>query len=153
MIISEYKKYKSFIKKDNDIIKLKQKIKDITRFRQLTSIMNDTKWIELQKEINQLPFPPAYNLKLIHLEENEFSSDNFNNEPSYYGDWSSFWEEGLPVFAAIEWIEIRPKFRKNIGRLISPEIIDETNELTDLLKKLKIPFETKDGSIFIQCYK
>ncbi|WP_108870051.1 DUF6678 family protein [Aquimarina aquimarini] len=151
--MTRYEQYKYFTENDKDIVKLKQEIEEIVVRKNLSSIMNDTKWLELQKRIETLPFPPAYNEKLMHWEKREFIFNNLKNEPGYLGDWSNYWEEGFPIFFTIEWLEIRPKHRKNQGRLVPPKIVDETEELIQLLNNLNIPFEQNKGSIIIYGYK
>lgn len=151
--LNEFERYKYLTENDVDIIKQRQQVKKMEIERKLSSLMNDTKWLELQKGIKNLPFAPAYNAKLILWNEDEVNFGNFNEEPSYYGNWSNYWEEGLPIFFTIEWLEIRPKYKKYQGRLVPPKIIDETKELINLLNNLNIPFENKNGSIFIYGYK
>ncbi|MDH7447641.1 DUF6678 family protein [Aquimarina sp. 2201CG14-23] len=148
-----FEQYKYLTENDQDIVKLKQQIRGIAMRKNLSSIMNDTKWIVLQQGIENLPFPPAYNEKLVQWDNAKFSFKDIEKEPAYFGDWSSYWEEGLPIFFTIEWLEIRPKYRKIEGRLVPPKIVDETEELINLLNKLYIPFEEENGSIIIYGYK
>jgi len=114
--------------------------------------MNDTKWLELQQGIGTLLFPPAYNEKLVQWDKAQFTFKDFEKPPSYLGNWSSFWEEGLPIFFAIEWMEIRAKHRKYQGRFVEDKIIDATEELIQLLNRLNIPFE-QENDIIIYGYK
>jgi hypothetical protein len=151
--LSPFQQYKYLTENDEDIVLFKHKIKGIEIERNLSSFMNDSKWIELQIGIEKLPFPPAYNVQLIHSEKREPCLHELKNEPSFFGDWSSYWEEGLPIFFTIEWMEIRPKHRKRIGRLVPDIISDESNELLALLDKLNISFQTINGSVFIYGYK
>jgi len=153
MSFTRYARYKYLTENDTDIVALKQKIKMLVVDRNLSSYMNDVNWLELQNGIKSLPFPPAYNAKLIHQNENVIHFENQNNEPSFFGNWSNYWEEGMPIFFTIEWLEIRPKYRKHKGRLVPPTIQDVTKELLMLLNKLNIPFELKNESIFIYGYK
>ncbi|MFC5048417.1 DUF6678 family protein [Aquimarina hainanensis] len=146
-------RYKYLTENDNDIGKLKQQVKEIIVRKNLSSIMNDTKWIELQKGIETLPFPPAYNEKLIQWDKARFRFSDLDKEPAYFGDWSSYWEEGLPVFFTIEWLEIRPRYQKYLGRLVAPKVIDITTALLQLLKEINIPFEQENGSVMIYGYK
>jgi len=148
-----FEQYKYLTENDVDIVKLKQQIRDIVMRKKLSSVMNDTKWLELQQGIEDLPFPPAYNEKLVQWDNATFSFKDIEKEPAYFGDWSIYWEEGLPIFFTIEWLEIRPKHRKDQGRLVPPKIIDETKEVISLLKKLNIPFEEENGTVTIYGYK
>ncbi len=86
--------------------------------RGLVSVMNDTKWAELQGAVRrELPFCPPYQLKVVlnSLPEPE----HFESDVDYWGDWS---DECLSPFYAIEWIRIRPRFLRHRGRLIAPEV-------------------------------
>lgn len=151
--LSHFEKYKYLTENDEEIVELKHKIKDIETRRNLSSFMNDTKWLELQAGIQSLPFPPAYNVQLLLSEKEDSFLYELKNEPAFFGDWSSYWEEGLPIFFTIEWMEIRPRHRKSQGRLLDDIISDETDELLALLDTLNIPFETNHGSVFIYGYK
>ena len=153
MDLSLYEKYKYLTANDKDIVKLKEQVDVVVSNKSLSSVMNDTKWLKLQQGIETLPFPPAYNEKLIQWDRAQFSFKNTTKEPAYLGDWSSFWEEGLPIFFTIEWLEIRPKHRAYQGQLIPPKIRDETEELIQLLYRLNIPFEEESGTIIIYGYK
>lgn len=153
MGLTLFEKYKYLIENDPDIVKLKHKVQAIVKSKNLSSVMNDTKWLELQQGIGALPFPPAYNEKLIQWDKAKFSFKDIKKEPAYFGDWSSFWEEGLPIFFTIEWLEIRSKYRKYQGRLVPPKIIDATKELIQLLNNLNIPFEQEKDIITIYGYK
>ncbi|WP_020532571.1 DUF6678 family protein [Flexithrix dorotheae] len=148
-----FEKYKYLTEKDEDIVKLKQKVSKIIKSRNLSSIMNDTKWLELQQNIDSLPFPPAYNEKLILKDKAVFTFKDFKDPPKYQGDWSSFWQEGLPIFFTIEWLEIRATQQIHQGRLVPPKIIDATKALVQLLNKLNIPFEQESDIITIYGYK
>ncbi|AZJ33484.1 DUF6678 family protein [Tenacibaculum mesophilum] len=151
--LSLFEKYKYLTENDKDIVKLKQQVNKIVESRNLSSVMNDTKWLELQQNIDSLPFPPAYNEKLILQEKAAFTFKDFKDPPKYQGDWSSFWEEGLPTFFTIEWLEIRATQQIHQGRLVPSKIIDATKELIQLLNKLNIPFEQDGDIITIYGYK
>ncbi|MBW1294140.1 DUF6678 family protein [Aquimarina litoralis] len=151
--MSVFEKYKYFTSNDKDIIKLKEQVATIVASKNLSSVMNDTKWLALQQDIATLPFPPAYNEKLIQWDKAKFTFNDFPSPPKYQGDWSSFWEEGLPIFFTIEWLEIRATYQIFQGRLVSPKILDQTEELNQLLHKLNIPFEQEKDVFTIYGYK
>jgi hypothetical protein len=98
-----------------------------------------------------LPFPPPYNLKCVTDDEEPggFSTD----APHYVGDWSCYWEEGLPPFFNIEWMEVLPRYGKYRGRLVADEILDETDEFIALLTRIGISYEKKNGCIVIYGYQ
>ena len=47
--MNEFERYKHLTENDSDILKLKNRIKKIVVNKRLSSLMNDTKWLELQK--------------------------------------------------------------------------------------------------------
>ncbi len=125
-------------------------VREIVVEKNLSSVMNDTKWLELQSAVYSLPFLPSYDVKLVT--DDAPPQVNFGEVPTYLGDLSSFWEEGLPPFFEIEWMKVQPRLAKYRGRLVAPEILDETGEFVAILDRLHIPYETEDGVIKIYGY-
>lgn len=125
----------------------KEKIMEIVYKKNLSSIMNNTKWQELQSEVEKLPFPPPYIIKYITDEEN---TENFTNDVKYLGDWS---DEPLKPFFRIEWIKVKPRYLKYQGRLVKDIVIDCSSEFLEILKKKSIPYEEKNGNYIIFGYK
>ena len=151
--MNEFEQYKEYLQQNSDFVaKWKKNVEKILTRKQLSSIMNDTKWLELQKAVASLPFPPPYICKRI-TDENSERIGQLEDAPRYVGDWSSFWEEGLPLFFDIEWLKVRP--RKGIcrGRLIADEILDETEEFIAILEKYSIPYENENRTITIYGYR
>lgn len=125
----------------------KEKVMNAVSERQLTSVMNNTKWKVLQSAVlNILPFPPPYQAKYI-LEDSP-SPNEFDNDVWYLGDWI----EGLMPFYYVEWIRVRPRYLKSKGKLIQPEIIDITEEFIGILEKHSIPYFLDNESIYIYGY-
>lgn len=149
--MTEFEIYKKRLQED-DFTLWKERVTKIIFQKSLSSVMNDTKWIELQTEIYKLPFPPPFVLKCVTDEDNK-SVGKLEDAPWYIGDWSSYWEEGLPPFFAIEWVKVRPRHGKFRGRLIKDEILDETKEFIGILEKLGIPYVNDEGTITIYGYK
>lgn len=109
--MNPYKQYKLNCAKYNNLTELKQKVNEIIGQKQLSSIMNDTKWIELQSAVNKLLFPPPFILKCITDTEDGIIQ-SFNKIPSYLGDWSSFYDEGLPPFIKYRMDKSLPEIPK-----------------------------------------
>ncbi|MFB6366342.1 DUF6678 family protein [Paenibacillus elgii] len=125
----------------------KQKVQAVVNKKQLASIMNNTKWGQFQKSvIDTLPFTPAYQVKYV-LEDAPYP-ENFEEDVWYWADW----EQGIHPFYSVEWLRVRPRYVKNRGRLIEPEIIDITGEFIEMLQKLKIPFVKENSTICIYGY-
>lgn len=125
----------------------KEKVMNAVSERQLASIMNNTKWRELQTAVlNTLPFPPPFQAKYVLVESP--SPSEFEDDVWYLGDWV----EGLMPFYNIEWIRVRPRRIVNTGRLIPPEIIDITEEFKGILKEYSIPYYCDNESIYIYGY-
>lgn len=114
------------------------------------SVMNNTKWRELQNSmIKELPFPPPYVLKTIGEKEDE--SHQFNKDVWYTGDWS---DDALCAgeFKKIEWLKIRPRHIVHQGRLVPDKIEDETELFIEILNKHNIFFEENNGCFKIPGY-
>ncbi|GKX31341.1 hypothetical protein SH1V18_38210 [Vallitalea longa] len=127
--------------------KYKEKvIKEINR-RQMISYMNNTKWTELRKGIGELLFPPPFEMKYV-LEESQDS--RFNSDVCYWGDWS---EETMRPYYAIEWVKVRPRYIKKIGKYVEDQIIDETKDFIALLHKFNIFYHEQDGAFLIYGYR
>lgn len=78
-----YTQYKEYIASYTD---LKALVGKIIEQRQLSPVMNDTKWLELQTVILSIPeFEPAYNIQL--LTDNITCSPIFERVPTYLGSW------------------------------------------------------------------
>ena len=95
--------------------KPKQQIDSEVAKRGLVSVMNDTKWRELQDAVRtELPFAPPYQLKVV-LNPQAYP-EQFEADVDYLGDWSN---ECLFPYYEIEWIRIRPRFLRRRGRLVA----------------------------------
>lgn len=115
--------------------------------RNLVPILNDTKWRELQEAVmNNLLFTPPYQAK--YLLENVVHPEEFEDDVWYLGDW----DEGILPFYSVEWIRVRPRYVKDRGALIDPEVIDITDDFLDLLKKISIPYRLDHDSVYIYGY-
>lgn len=132
---------------------LKDKVFRIVCKRNLCSYMNDTKWRELVMAVTtEMPFPPPYSIKYITQECAEISKIE-TEDVTYFGDWSG---ESFPpqeYYFNIEWLKVRPRYLKYRGKLVAPELIDESRKLEKILHKYNIPFEEKDGLYCIYGYR
>ena len=151
-VISEREKYKNYIQNNESVLKLKEKVREVVTAKGLGSVMNDTKWLKLQKAIEQLPFPPPYIDKLV-LEDRTFEEVQINYIPRWVGDWSPFYTEGMSLFFTIEYIKVKPLYGEFRGQLIAPKIFDETIAFEQLLKDNNIPYEEDNGTFTIFGYK
>jgi hypothetical protein len=125
----------------------KKKVIRIIDEKQMYSVMNDTKWRELQSAVlESLPFPPPFQIKDV-LGKEPFPKD-FEEDVWYLGDWI----EGLNPFYSIEWIRVRPRYLKNIGKLLPQTRIDITEEFKSILLKCSIPFKEDKDTIYIYGY-
>ncbi len=125
----------------------KSKVRKVVNEKQLFSVMNNTKWRELQNAVVEwLPFPPPYQIK--NVLGNEPYPKEFEEDVWYWGDWS----EGLLPFYSIEWIRVRPRYLKENGQLLPRITIDITKEFISLLKQFAIPYHEDEDSIYIFGY-
>ncbi len=141
----------------NNVEKHKKKVMSIVERRGLCSMMNDTKWKELKEGISELPFLPPFVIKGLDEEETDYHQ--FNEDVYYSGDWGFYLDNYLggdiyaTPFYSVEWIKIRPRLLKHQGRLIEDEILDETSEFLDILRKFNISFVKQNGSYIIYGYR
>lgn len=116
--------------------------------RQLTSVMNKTKWEELRRAVAPACLSKApYQIKDV-LEDTP--------DPKYLSktaDLSSDWDDGFPYpTSSIEWIRILPIVKEARGSIMEPEIHDLTDEFHHILRRLKIPFVMEGEIICIFGY-
>lgn len=119
---------------------------ELTR-RGLGSFMNDMKWQALIGEINKLPFPPPYQRKDVMRAEPE--PGTFDSDVWYLGDWA----EGVHPLFSIEWIRIRPRHLKRVGRLLPEAVVDCGAAFEQALQALGQHYEKRDESIWIYGYR
>ena len=127
---------------------LKDEVMKIVSEKQLHSVMNITMWRDLLDAVKALPFPPPYQLKCVNVKEP--TPAVFDHDVWYWGDWS---DEAFTPFYAIEWICVRPTYKKHRGKLIDDALIDETSEFMSALDRHAIPYKTDNGAFFIYGYK
>jgi hypothetical protein len=126
-----------------------QTIKEAAR-RGLVSVMNDTKWRELQNAVRgDLPFAPPYQLKVLFNPDAE--PGHFDTDVDYLGVWT---DECLFPFYEIEWIRVRPRFlyRSIWKRTEAPELRSVEHEFLAILHRHNIPYQRDSGSIWIFGY-
>lgn len=132
---------------------LKDSVFHIVCERNLCSCMNNTKWCELINAIKmEMPFPPAFSMKYI-TEESAAHSRIKTEDVDYWGDWTGENFPSQEYYFNIEWIKVRPCYLKYRGKMIAPELVDESKIFKDILKRYNIPFEEKDGLYCIYGYK
>jgi len=149
----DYEEYKSQIRSYAFLADLRKKTNRIIAEKQLSLVMNDTKWLKLQNAVSDLPFLPPYICKCVTYDD-DYNIGSLSDAPAFLGDWSSFWEEGIPApFFNIEWIKVRPRHGKYKGMLVDNEILDETSVFVALLDKYSIPYEEENGIFTIYGYK
>lgn len=120
---------------------------EITK-RGMVSVMNETKWRELQDSVRtELPFAPPYQLKVVlnpHPEPAQFDADVY-----YLGDWS---DECLAPFYEIEWLRIRPRYLRRQGQHATEEVRHVESALLAILQRHSIPHRRAEDSIWIFGY-
>lgn len=127
--------------------KLKQQVAAEIAARGLVSVMNDTKWRELQNAVRtELAFCPPYQLKAVL---NVPYPEQFESDVDYLGDWRNLY----PYFP-IEWIRVRPRFRDHPvwRRTEAPEVRSVESEFLAILHRCHIPYRRDEGSIWVFGY-
>ena len=142
---------------------LKEKAFSVVQKRNLTSYMNSTKWNELRYAVlnDELPFHPPFIVKTLFDDATQADNDFLKGDVWYLGDWY----EGLTYYDSfpeistfnmgflIEYIKVRPRYLKNRGALIAPEVVSCEDEFVSILNRYNIYFELKDGIYTIYGYK
>lgn len=144
--MNHYETYKSIINKDY-FTPLKEKITQKIKQRDLFSVMNDAKWVSLFAEFSLWERQPCFDYKSILSDENLLIS---KEPPTFTCDWdnSSFDEYFIP-YIEIEQMVIYGFQGKYIGRLVSHEIIDQTDKVREVLDKLNVPYSEETLGIFL----
>lgn len=145
-----YKEYKNRMESDERLAIYKKKVKEIASQSGKASLMNDIKWCALLEAIWELPFPPPFFEKRV-TQEIDFDF-RYLEKPRFYGDWTPYYEEGLPPFFDIEWIYVNPKYYEHVGKLLPLKVHDETILFQNLLERLKIPYKVVEGYFLILGY-
>lgn len=117
--------------------------------RQLVSVMNATKWTCVVEGIESLPFPPAFQLKL--LTEDVPVPSTFSQHVTYFGDWQHL-RINTYNYTTIEWLKIRPVFYRHVGQLLPDERMQCFTELQEMLEARKIPYELCEQHIVMKGY-
>ncbi len=145
----EYKKYMEYLKSDISGQKNINKIKEDIHQRQLVSLMNDSKWIKLLHEVEQLDFPPAFIAKKVTEKADIEYERNFCHKiPHYLGNWQPYYMEAMPIFLDIEYVFVQPRLAKYQGKLVDDLIIDISEQFNAVLIELNIPYVMEQ-----QCFK
>ncbi|WP_439626666.1 DUF6678 family protein [Shinella sp.] len=119
-----------------------KKVRRAIKERGLSSHMNDTKWRALCTAIaEELPFPPPYQIKLVLSDVAD--PQVFEAAPWYNGDWATTPEASMGIF--IEWLKVAPRLSVQVGRLLLSRIEDCSDAFRNMLKRLGIPFQERDG--------
>ncbi|WP_173496573.1 DUF6678 family protein [Shewanella sp. ISTPL2] len=109
--------------------------------RQLSSVMNKTKWCELEKALNgSEDFIPYVRYKLIYDE---------NPNADFTAVW---WHELLEIAETIEWLEIDPFKREWLGRLVADRVTDFSDVVSAQLTQYSIPYSIENGMFRIWGY-
>ena len=151
-----YEEYKRMVTLDRDGMNdFKKRVATIIAKKQLTSFMNDAKWLQLQLAVDELLFPPSYVVRCITDEEEaEKEALAFlNTIPRYLGNWSNFYNEGMPILFNIEWVKVYPQLGVFRGMLIEDEVIDESESFRKILNRLSIPHNEESNIFTIYGYK
>ncbi|GAB1855804.1 hypothetical protein MHTCC0001_06390 [Flavobacteriaceae bacterium MHTCC 0001] len=150
--LTDEEQYKYLTQHDADIVKYKERVFNIVKQKGLGSYMNDSKWLQLQKEIIKLDFSPPYLEKLVT--DNEFRYANVDtNNVSFFGDWAPFYKGGMPLFFDIEYLMIIPRRKEYVGKQVNDKTLDISEKLKEILTKINIPFETNCNNFIVYGYK
>lgn len=112
----------------------------IIQQRQLTSVMNQTKWRQLVQELSlSEQYNPQVRYKTIQ-------------SPQLYGFSHVWWDELLQISASIEWLDINPLKSEYQGRLLPSKITDYSAETETAIRRAKVPFTREENCFRIWGY-
>ena len=107
----------------------------------LSSVMNDTKWAEVEQALLAIPgFVPRFRVKCV-----------LDPEPAAE-QWDMSFPFHLPPRAAIEWLDLDPMLRIRRGALVSDKVTDFTGEVITALRLCNVPFSQEYGAIRVWGY-
>jgi len=138
-----------------------EKIRQIVEERGMYSLMNNTKWRELKKGVEKLPFSPSLVIKRI--DEEPQLTCNLIEDVTYLGDWGYCLDNYLGgdmyavPFYAVEWVKVRPRYLKGWSHRLVPDpreiAEDATEQFVEILQNHNIPYEEESGAFIIFGYK
>jgi hypothetical protein len=107
-----------------------EKIRSQVRLKFSGELANDTKWNELINYMRSLErWRPSYRYKYVN---------------GFISRWDVEWEYHLPFpFVGVEWFDIGVHEQHHVAMLLPMKIIDHTQEIAELLKKIGFDFEVK----------
>lgn len=132
-------------------------VAQIVQQKQLTSCMNNTKWDLFRSTmLEEMPFPPPYEIKTLFDEDDIFIKNFITNDASCQGCYID--EDFVNLnYKTIEYLVIKTRYyHTSGGRLVSHKIWnDATSQFLELMKKYHIPYvlcETFNDTFFIYGY-
>lgn len=118
----------------------KSKLKRYLESANITSVLNNTKWERLFKELQKIEFTLDFQRK--DLDEAEPNSDYWDGDLYHVlGGWEQ-----------IEWLNIRALISHHKGTLVKPDIEDNTSLLLSALAQSGAPYCLHNEGIRIWGY-
>jgi hypothetical protein len=118
----------------------KSKLKRYIERENISSVLNNTKWERLFKELQEIEFTLDFQRK--DLDEAEPSPDH----------WDSDLYHVIGAWEQIEWLNIRALISLPNGALVKPEIEDNTQLLIKALRQSGVPYCMNNDGIRIYGY-
>ncbi|NAW67276.1 DUF6678 family protein [Photobacterium halotolerans] len=106
----------------------KSKLKRYIECENISSVLNNTKWDRLFKELQKIDFTLDFQRK--DLDQSEPGPD----------DWDADLYHVMGAWEQIEWLNIRALISHPKGDLIKPEIENNTQLLINALQQSGIPY-------------
>lgn len=127
--------------------KLREMTSQAAQAKGLESCMSEEKWDILRRAMSEeMPFEPFYVVKFL---VDEFPAGDMNelHSPARPCSWHEAYvfEDIFNASFAVEWVKISPRYLKQRGRLIDPEVISAEDEFRGIMEKYSIPFEEEKG--------
>ena len=114
--------------------------REIIAKRQLTSVMNRTKWLKLGDVVESFgDLEPSVNYERL-------------DEDSTYGFSTIHWDQFAVISESILWLDIQPYKSERLGALVKDKRIDIRSELLEKLKDQSIPHSLEGENIRVWGY-
>lgn len=114
--------------------------REIIAKKQLTSVMNRTKWLNLGEVVESFgDLEPSVNYEVF-------------DEETTYGFSTIHWDQFAAISETVLWLDIQPYKSERIGALVKDRKTDIRAELIKKLKDKSIPYSFEEDNIRVWGY-
>lgn len=129
--------------------KLRELTSNAAENRGLHRVTEEELWETLREAVmTEMPFQPPFVVKFL-IDDFPAGDVNALERATHPYSWHEafVFEDIFHAAFALEWVKICPRYFKERGRLVSPEVTEGERYLCGILNKYSIPFE-KDEKLY-----